>query len=184
MSKVTGGNALIDPQIVVTKTQMGERMTVGDLGCGRTGHFVFPMASAVGEHGLVYAVDILKDVLANIERRANQENIKQVKTVWSNLEIFGATKIESSSLDIALLINILFQSNKRSEIIREATRLLKRGGKLLVIDWKKIATPFGPSIEERLNKENLVAVCQRFGLELMEEFSAGAYHFGIVFLKH
>jgi ubiquinone/menaquinone biosynthesis C-methylase UbiE len=184
MSKVTGGNTLIDPQIVVEKTQVSERMAVGDLGCGRTGHFVFPIAFAVGEYGMVYAVDILKDVLSGIERRAKQENIKQIKTVWSNLEIFGATKIESSSLDIALLINILFQSNKRSEIIREATRLLKRGGKLLIIDWKKIATPLGPSITERLNKENLAAVSKRLGLELVEEFSAGAYHFGMVFLKH
>jgi len=63
-------------------------------------------------------------------------------------------------------------------------RLLKRGGKLLVVDWKKIAVPFGPSIEERINKENLIAVCQRLGLELLEEFNAGEYHFGMVFLKH
>ena len=184
MTRVTGGNALIDPQIVVQKAQISERMSVGDLGCGRTGHFVFPVAAAVGEYGMVYAVDILKDVLGNIERRAQQENIKQIKTVWSNLEIFKATKIESSSLDVALLINILFQSNKRTEIIREAVRLLKKGGKLLIIDWKKIATPFGPSIGERLNKENLLAVCQRLGLELLEEFEAGIYHFGMVFLKH
>lgn len=184
MTKVTGGNALIDPQIVVAKAQISERMRVGDLGCGRTGHFVFPLAAAVGEYGLIYAVDILKDVLANIDRRAQQENVKQIKTVWSNLEMFGATKIESSSLDIALLINILFQSNRRSEIIREAVRMLKQGGKLLVVDWKRIATPLGPSVEGRLNKENLLAVCQRLGLELMEEFEAGVYHFGMVFLKH
>ncbi|PIR92470.1 hypothetical protein COU01_01610 [Candidatus Falkowbacteria bacterium CG10_big_fil_rev_8_21_14_0_10_44_15] len=184
MTNVTGGNVLIDPQIVITKAQIGERMLVGDLGCGRTGHFIFPIAAAVGEYGTVYAVDILKDVLTNIEHRAQQENIKQIKTVWSNLEMFKATKVESSSLDVALLINILFQSDKRSEIIREAVRLLKRGGKLLVIDWKKIAVPFGPSIEERINKENLIAVCQRLGLELLEEFNAGEYHFGMVFLKH
>ncbi|PIT94081.1 hypothetical protein COU00_00875 [Candidatus Falkowbacteria bacterium CG10_big_fil_rev_8_21_14_0_10_43_11] len=184
MAKITGGNTLIDPQIVIEKAQIGERMRVGDLGCGRTGHFVFPIAFAVGERGLVYAVDILKDVLSNIERRAQQENIKQIKIVWSNLEMFKATSIESSSLDVTLLINILYQSNKRTEIIREAVRLMKRGGKLIIIDWKRIATPFGPSIEERLNKENLLAVCQRLGLELTEEFSAGAYHFGMVFLKH
>jgi len=184
MNHITGGNTLIDPQIIIAKAGIAERMSVADLGCGRTGHFVFPIAAAVGEHGLMYAVDILKDVLQNIEHRANTENIQQIKTIWSNLEIFKATKIESVSLDAAFLINILYQSNKRAEIIREAIRMVKRGGKLLIVDWKKISTPFGPSVEERLNKENLTAVCQRLGMELIEEFDAGAYHFGMLFLKH
>lgn len=184
MNKITGGNALIDPQIIIDKAEISKQMKVADLGCGATGHFTFPVAGAVGEHGLIYAVDILKSILTNIEHRAKQENIKQLKTVWSNLESFKATKIESASLDVALVINILFQSDKRAEVLREAIRLIKKGGKLLVVDWNKIATPFGPSIEERVNKENLIAVCKRLGMELIEEFEAGEYHFGLVFLKH
>lgn len=184
MNKITGGNALIDPQIIIEKAGIADRMHVGDLGCGGTGHFVFPLATMVGEHGIIYAVDILKNNLANIERRAKQENLQQIKTVWSNLEIFKATKIETASLDVALLINVLYQSNKRPEMIREAMRLIKRNGKLVIVDWNKVATPFGPSVEERLNKENLTAICQRLGLELLEEFNAGEYHFGMVFLKH
>ena len=184
MPKITGGNALIDPQIIIQKAGIAERMHVADLGCGGTGHFVFPVAAAIGKNGIIYAVDILKNVLANIERRANQENLQQVRTVWSNLEIFQATKIETGSLDVSLLINILYQSDKRAEIIREAARLTKRNGKLLIIDWNTIATPFGPSLEERLNKENLKKIAERLGLELTEEFAAGEYHFGMVFSKH
>ncbi len=184
MNKITGGNTLIDPQLIIKKAQIGKGMKIADLGCGATAHFVFPVADAVGRHGLVYAVDILKNILANVDRRSEQENIKQVKTVWTNLETFNATKIESASIDVGLLINILFQSDKRAEVIRESIRLIKKGGKLLVIDWNKDPTPFGPSIKERVNKENLIAVCQRLGMELIEEFAAGEYHFGLVFIKH
>jgi len=184
MSNITGGNALIDPQIIIEKAGIADRMHVADLGCGGTGHFVFPVAKAVGKNGIIYAVDILKNNLVNIERRASQENLAQIRTVWSNLEIFKATKIETSSLDVALLINVLYQSDKRAEIIREAVRLTKKNGKILIVDWNSIATPFGPSIEERLNKENLKKVGERLSLELLDEFSAGEYHFGMVFLKH
>jgi len=184
MSKVSGGNVLIDPQTIIEKGEIGDRMRVADLGCGGSGHFVFPIANVVGDNGVMYGVDILKNNLANIERRAKQDNLKQVKIVWSNLEIFKATKIDSSSLDAGLLINVLYQSNKRAEMIREATRMVKKGGKLIIVDWKKTNSPFGPSIEERVNKENLIAVCQRLGMELLEEFNTGEYHFGLAFLKH
>jgi len=184
MPNITGGNTLIDPQIIIAKAGVAERMHVADLGCGGTGHFVFPVAKAIGKHGIIYAVDILKNNLTNIERRANQENLVQIRTVWSNLEIFKATKIETASLDVTLLINVLYQSDKRAEIIREAVRLTKKSGKLMIVDWNAMATPFGPSVEERLNKENLKKVSERLGLELIEEFSAGEYHFGMLFLKH
>lgn len=184
MSRITGGNALIDPQVIITKAGITERMHVADLGCGGTGHFVFPVAATVGKNGIIYAVDILKNNLANIERRANLENLSQVRTVWSNLEIFQATKIETGSLDVALLINILYQSDKRAEIVREAVRLTKQQGRVVIVDWNTTATPFGPSLTERLNKDNLQKVGERLGLTLTEEFAAGEYHFGIVFVKH
>lgn len=184
MSNITGGNTLIDPQVIISKAKIAERMHVADLGCGGTGHFVFPVAKAVGKHGIIYAVDILKNNLINIERRAKQENLAQIRTVWSNLEMFKATKIETASLDVALLINVLYQSDKRAEIVREAIRLTKKSGHVVIVDWNAIATPFGPSVKERLNKENLKKVGERLGLELIEEFPAGEYHFGMLFLKH
>ena len=72
MSNITGGNTLIDPQIIIEKTGIADRMYTADLGCGGTGHFVFPIAKAIGKNGIMYAVDILKNNLANIERQANQ----------------------------------------------------------------------------------------------------------------
>lgn len=184
MNKVTGGNVLIDPQIVIKKAQISKRMKVADLGCGVTGHFTFPIAQVVGDHGVIYAVDILRNILANIEHRARQENLIQLKTVWTNLEIFKATKIASASLDIGLLINILYLSDKRAEVIRESIRMIKKGGKLLVIDWNKADSPLGPSLEERVDKDNIIAICKRLGMELTEEFEAGDYHLGLVFIKH
>lgn len=184
MNKITGGNALIDPQLIIEKAGIGDAMHVADLGCGATGHFIFPVAKAVGKKGLIYAVDILKNNLHNIERRAKQENLEQVRTVWSNLEIFKATRIEASSLDVAMLINVLYQSDQRPEMIREAVRMVKPGGILLIVDWNATAAPFGPSLGERVSKDNLKAAAPRLNLELKEEFNAGEYHFGITFIKH
>ena len=99
------------------------------------------------------------------------------------MEVFGATKIESSSLDVVLLINVLYESKKRANILREAIRLLKKNGRLVVVDWKNVATPFGPPAEDRVKIELLEAAGSKLGLVVEEEFVAGPYHYGMVFIK-
>jgi len=178
-----GGNVLLDVNLILNKAQVGDRMKVANLGCGSSGHFVFPCAALVGKKGKVYAVDILKTVLERIDRQSRQENLQNIETIWSNLEIYNATKIESGSLDTALLINILYQSHKRAEILRESIRMIKKDGTILLVEWKNISSPLGPPVEERVKKNLLEDAGKKLGLKLEEEFEAGQYHYGLVFTK-
>jgi ubiquinone/menaquinone biosynthesis C-methylase UbiE len=175
--------ALFDIEAILSKIGIEEKQTVAELGCGNFGFFVFPLANLVGRSGKVYAVDILKPTLEEILREAKKDNLPQIIPVWSNLEIFKATKIETNSLDSALLINILHQSEKKVEILREAIRLLKRGGKLLIMEWKNSDLPFGPSQAKRIKVEALKTAAPKIGLSLIEEFEAGPYHYGLIFIK-
>lgn len=176
-------SALFDIAIILGKMSITERQHVAELGCGNFGFFVFPLARLVGRQGKVYAVDILKETLVEIKSRSSKENLPQIETIWSNLEIFKATKIETNSLDGALIVNVLHQSNKKNEILREATRLLKRGGKLLIVDWKSSDIPFGPTPEQRVSLENLKSTVLKMNLAIDEEFNAGPYHYGLILSK-
>lgn len=182
MKKVSG-NLLLDSKLILEKAKLSEGMKVADLGCGGHGYFVYPLAHQVGRAGVVYAVDILKVMLENVQRRANIENYPNVKTVWSDVEVFGATKIETMSLDRVFLINILFQSEKRIMILREAIRMLKKNGKLIIVDWREQSLPFGPDPENRVKFELLKESAHKLGIELEEEYSAGQYHNGLIFKK-
>jgi ubiquinone/menaquinone biosynthesis C-methylase UbiE len=183
MLKVTGGNILIDANLIFQKAQITEGMKIAGLGCGTTGHFVFPVAKLTGIKGRVYAVDIRKTALEYISKRIKQENLENIIPVWSDLEIFGATKIESNSIDLAFLINTLYLSQKRMEMLREAIRLLKKNGRLLIAEWKSTAIPFGPPLDVRVKQDLLELAAQKLGLLLVEEFEAGDYHFGLIFEK-
>lgn len=183
MYSITGGNILLDINLILNKIHFQENMKIADLGCGSSGHFVFPVANKLGKSGVVYAVDILKTVLETINRRSKQENIKNIKTIWSDLEIFGATKIESGSIDLAFLINTLYQAQNRPAILREAIRILKKDGRIIIVEWKNSSLPFGPPAQEQVREELLKNGCQKLGLKLEEEFNPGQYHYGMIFSK-
>ncbi len=176
-------NKLFDINLILHKIGIKEKQQVADLGCGKFEYFVLPVAHLVGEKGSVYAVDILREAVEEIKKAALYHNLKQVKALWSNLEIFKGTRIESASLDHALIINVLNQSTKKLEILREASRLLKIGGRLLIIDWKLSASPFGPDPNRRVNPEAIKEAAPQLGLSLVEEFEAGPFHYGLIFNK-
>src|SRR3989339_1392481 len=131
-------------------------MSVADLGVGRTAVFSLTAARIVSKTGKVFAADVVKDVLHIVETKAQEFGIENIITVWTDLELYGAAKrIIDSSIDVAILANTLYQSQKKAEILREATRMLKPGGRLFILDWKPIQTSFGPPIENRVHTEEI-----------------------------
>lgn len=179
--QVRGGNELIDALKLFEQGNIKQGFKVADLGCGSSGHFVFPAAHLVGAEGLVYAVDILKPVLDSVERRARFEGLNNVVTVWGNLERAGGVKIENKSVDMALLVNTLFQIKDKQAVIKEAARILKPGGVLIVGEWKNAGVPFGPVSEVRLEPAAMKNLALGAGLKWVNDFEAGPYHYGIVF---
>lgn len=181
---ISGGNALLQPRVILKEhVHVSPGQMVGNFGCGGGGFFTLESARLVGESGQVYAVDIVKNALASVDGKAKLQGLYNVKTVWSNLEIYGATDIPEASLDHGFLVNILFQSKKQEAIIREVTRLIKPGGKLLIIDWNNVQVPFGPALTERVKADDLRMKVPPFGYQEEKFFEAGQYHFGLIFIR-
>ena len=183
-SRISGGNSLLDPYYILEEIGLGAGMRIADFGCGAAGHFVIPAGKIIGKNGVSYAVDLLKPVLSAVKSRAKFEGIDNVEAVWSNLEIYGATKIKEGSLDFVLLANTLFQIKKNEEMFKEAIRLVKNNGKIAVVEWKLIVSPLGPPAEKRLSKDFVRGLAKKYGLEEVKEFKAGPYHYGLVFEKN
>lgn len=181
---ISGGNELLQPrEILKQQLQLQPGKIVASLGCGGAGFFTLESARLVGDQGQVYAVDIVKTALSSVDGKAKLQGLYNVKTVWSDLELYGATDIPERSLDYALLVNILFQSKHHADIIKEASRLLKYGGKLLIIDWNKTQVPFGPALNDRVDVEELRSIIPPLGYQEERYFEAGQYHFGLIFTK-
>jgi ubiquinone/menaquinone biosynthesis C-methylase UbiE len=177
------GTALIDPYKIFEKISLSEGQRVADLGCGRTGHFVFPAVKVVGEKGVVYAVDVVKNILDSIRSMARTEGYDNIQTVWSDIEMPGKTPIPDNSLDVCFCVNVLFQLKNKGGAIKEAARMLKTGGYLVVVDWAKRLGMLGPTEEKMLNPEEIARLAASENLKLVEKILPGEYHYSLIFEK-
>ena len=178
-----GGTELLDPVALLSRIGVRPGMHVADLGCGVTGHLIIPAARMVGKDGRAYAVDVQQSVLRAVESRAVSDGLGNVTTVWSDVERVGATRIPAATLDVVLVVNTLFLTPKRESVLREAARLLKSGGLVLVVEWKPIATAVGPALAQRISADTVRIAARSAGLTEREEFDAGQFHYGLVFAK-
>lgn len=178
------GNQLLDPYLLFEKAHLQQGMHIADFGCGKTGHIIFPAAKVIGDKGIIYAVDILQETLAEVRRRAQLENLLNVHTVWADLERVGYTAIPERSLDVGFIINCLYQSQDRIGMLTESLRLLKEKARLVIVDWEKRCGALGPSDEQMVNFAEIKNWARGNNLFLQEEFKAGPYHKGLVFFRH
>jgi ubiquinone/menaquinone biosynthesis C-methylase UbiE len=180
---VRSGTELINPFKTLERVGIRENQRVADLGCGALGHFVFPAAQLVGGKGAVYAVDIQRSVLEQIEKSSKEMQYWNIYPVWSDIDVFRATRIDDASLDLTLLVNNLYLSQNRPQLVREMARLTKPGGRIVVVEWKATQTPIGPSVDQRMDAEQAKVELKSPLLTFSDEFDAGPYHYGLIYSR-
>lgn len=181
--EVASGKELIDPRKIFEAVKMREGFKVVDLGCGTSGHYVLPAAELVGKDGRVFAVDILSGALDGTKNKAALANLANIEYIWGDIERPLGVKIANGSVDIAMLINNLFLAKDKMRMGREALRLLKSGGKLVIVDWKPVLAPFGPAPAARVSVEDAKIAMLTVGFRFVSGFLPGPYHYGLVFEK-
>lgn len=176
----TGG--FLNPDLIINEFGLREGMSVADFGSG-AGYFTILMGQRVGGEGKVCALDIMESALDSVREKAKALGIENIETIRTNLEVLGSSGLSDQSQDVVLLANILFQSEKKSEIIREARRVLMSGGSLIIIDWKKDAGSFGPPDNLRTDETAMHSLAIAEGLTFERDFNAGQFHYGMLFRK-
>ncbi|MGP8076654.1 MAG: class I SAM-dependent methyltransferase [Thermoplasmata archaeon] len=148
---------------------------VVDVGAG-SGFFAFPAASVVGPEGRVYAVDISDELVELVREKAEAGKVRNLEAVLSTP---GRIPLEDAAADVTLLANVLHGMPPRT--VHEAVRLLRPGGRLIDVDWKKRSTPEGPPVQHRLSISEATAALRAYGLTRTDSFDLGPSHYVLVF---
>lgn len=106
-------------------------MKIGEVGAG-TGYFTFFLSESVGESGIVYANDINKEALVELESHAEESGaLKNIITVLASED---DPSFPSRDLDMIVAYNSFHDIRNRDIWLRNAVTYLKPKGMLAVID--------------------------------------------------
>jgi ubiquinone/menaquinone biosynthesis C-methylase UbiE len=148
---------------------------VVDVGAG-SGFYAFPAARVVGPEGRVYAVDVSEELVDLMREKAAAAKIRNLESVLSSPRHIP---LEDAAADMALLANVLHGIPPGT--VREAVRVLRPGGRLINVDWKKKPTPEGPPVQHRLSIPEATAALRAYGLTRVDSFDLGPSHYVLVF---
>jgi ubiquinone/menaquinone biosynthesis C-methylase UbiE len=176
------GVKFIKPDLIVQEIGIGAGAKVADFGCGG-GYFSLPISRKVGENGVVYALDILPQSLEMIEGYAKTMGLNNIIPKRVNLEKMGGSKLEEESCDWVIMKDMLFQNKDKGIIIKEACRVLKQGGKALVIEWNSNDSSIGPGKDLRIAKESLLEIIHESGMGVLKEIPISDFHYGLILVK-
>jgi len=168
-----------DPASNLSKLGLIDGMKVVDLGAG-SGFYSYEAAKRVGSSGRVYAVDVQKDILERLRSTGVSNGLRNIEVVWGNAEKIGGTKLREGIADRVIASNILFQIEKPEEFSLEIKRLLRPGGKVLVVDWSEVSAIGPKTVFPSMKAQTLF---EKAGFKLDQSFNAGEHHYGLVFVR-
>ena len=127
----------LPPGEIIAALHLRQEESVVDIGAG-TGYFAIPMAAAVGSAGHVFAVDVSAKMLERFRSRLTEAGVENVECVEGEA---SSTGLASGSADVVFMANVWHEFDDHAAVIGEARRLLRRGGRIAVLDWRPDAEP-------------------------------------------
>jgi len=185
--KVTGAGrssfALVDKNKVFGELQLEGGISFLDLGCGR-GEYAMIASEIVGNEGVVYGIDLWEEGINFLQEEASARGSKNIKAMVADAG--KKLPLEDTSIDVCFMATVfhdLVLANTAEGALKEVFRVLKEGGVLAILEFKKIDGPPGPPLSSRLAPEEVEERVISYGFEIVGLKEMGPYNYLQSFLR-
>ena len=167
---------MMNPEAILTDIGLKPGCTFVDVGCG-DGFFALPAAHIVGSEGRVYGVDINSERINELRKKAASEGLTNVELKAGKAE---ETIFCQECADIVFFGNVLHDFQDPVKVLNNARKMIKGTGKLIDLDWKKIATTYGPPLSIRFDEATATRLIESCGFKMEAIKDSGPHHYLII----
>lgn len=171
-----------EPAENLKNLDLREGSKVADFGAG-SGYYSLAAANRVRAMGQVYAIDVQKDLLSKIQTSAREKGLHNIQVVWGDIDKIGGTKLKDNYVNAVIVSNVIFQSEQKEDLAKEAFRIISPGGQVMVIDWSDSFGGLGPTQNQIVPEEEAKMLFEGAGFVYERSFFAGDHHWGIIMKK-
>lgn len=172
---------LIDSGKLKTLLPVNPGSVIIDLACGKGLYSLF-LSELVGPAGLIHAVDLWKEGLDLLEEQTREKGISNIQTLLADAG--RQIDIDDASADLCLMSTVLHdfaEAGQADVVLEKVKNLLKPGGCLAVIEFKKIQGPPGPPIHIRLDPAEVETMVSGHGFVKKQSADLGEYNYLMTF---
>lgn len=142
---------LVDPQKVFAELNLQPDSVLLDVACG-IGNYAIAAADFIGDRGAIHAVDLWAEGISSLQRRVQELGLTRIHAEVA--DVGRHLPLTDASADVALLATVLHDlaaDGVAVDALREVARVLRPGGRLVVVEFDKIDSSPGPPIAIRLS---------------------------------
>lgn len=164
------------PKNILAQLLIHKDSVVIDFGSG-FGTYTFLLSDIVGRNGTVFAVDVQKHLIDMIKKEANSLGKKNIYPMFADIEKIGGIPLNNEIADYIFIVNVLNIVKDKRIVFEEAKRLLKKGGRLVIVEHDTTPLP-GVNIFEQKECES---IAKSSGFYKIENIDAGEFAYGTIY---
>jgi ubiquinone/menaquinone biosynthesis C-methylase UbiE len=165
------------PSQVLQVLSLKPGQVVCDIGAG-PGYFALRLARAVGDRGTIYAVDVAPRILKALLDRIEQSGVRNVVPVFA---LASDPLLPREACDLILIVDTFHHFPEPVSYLGRLAASLRKGGRIVNIDFHKREMPVGPSMDHKISREEFLAKATAAGLKLTAEHTFLPYQYFLIF---
>jgi SAM-dependent methyltransferase len=151
------------PDLVIQQLGDVDGKVVADLGAG-TGYFSRRIAY---KGATVIAIDIDPKAIQWMEEQKARFPLELRNRLIIRQAEPNDPRLNPDEVDIVLLVNTYSYIQNRVTYFAKLKESIRAGGNIIIIDFKKKETPFGPAIEERVDEKDVEKELKEAGYTIL-----------------
>ena len=181
----------LDSDEILEKLNLKGNEVFMDAGCG-DGHIAIKALKDYLPDGMAYAVDNYDISINELEEYKKENNLENLINIHADLTE-DIPQIEDNAVDLIFMLNVVhgFKASRNiDDVIEKLLRILKKQGRIAIVEFRPIEWTFGPPLEIKYAPGELEEIFNNHGFkkvylneELGQEGLEEKSHYLIIFEK-